>query len=174
MEDSEVMRQKKIHYIYNKEMECMDPEERRKLQGERLRKTVELEYANVPAYRARMDEAGVKPEDINSIDDIVKLPFMQKTDLRDNFPFGLFAADRKDIIRIQGSSGTTGKPVVSGYTQNDIDVWTEMVARAIKCAGGGEDDVIQIAYGYGLFTGGLGAHQGATKVGHQATHRDRS
>ena len=165
MEDSEVMRQKKIHYIYNKEMECMDPEERRKLQGERLRKTVELEYANVPAYRARMDEAGVKPEDINSIDDIVKLPFMQKTDLRDNFPFGLFAADRKDIIRIQGSSGTTGKPVVSGYTQNDIDVWTEMVARAIKCAGGGEDDVIQIAYGYGLFTGGLGAHQGATKVG---------
>lgn len=91
MEDSEVMRQKKIHYIYNKEMECMDPEERRKLQGERLRKTVELEYANVPAYRARMDEAGVKPEDINSIDDIVKLPFMQKTDLRDNFPFGLFA-----------------------------------------------------------------------------------
>ena len=165
MEDSEVMRQKKIHYIYNKEMECMDPEERRKLQGERLRKTVELEYANVPAYRARMDEAGVKPEDINSIDDIVKLPFMQKTDLRDNFPFGLFAADRKDIIRIQGSSGTTGKPVVSGYTQNDIDVWTEMVARAIKCAGGGVDDVIQIAYGYGLFTGGLGAHQGATKVG---------
>lgn len=165
MEDSEVMRQKKIHYIYNKEMECMDPEERRKLQGERLRKTVELEYANVPAYRARMDEAGVKPEDINSIDDIVKLPFMQKTDLRDNFPFGLFAADRKDIIRIQGSSGTTGKPVVAGYTQNDIDVWTEMVARAIKCAGGGEDDVIQIAYGYGLFTGGLGAHQGATKVG---------
>ena len=159
------MRQKKIHYIYNKEMECMDPEERRKLQGERLRKTVELEYANVPAYRARMDEAGVKPEDINSIDDIVKLPFMQKTDLRDNFPFGLFAADRKDIIRIQGSSGTTGKPVVAGYTQNDIDVWTEMVARAIKCAGGGEDDVIQIAYGYGLFTGGLGAHQGATKVG---------
>ena len=165
MEDSEVMRQKKIHYIYNKEMECMDPEERRKLQGERLRKTVELEYANVPAYRARMDEAGVKPEDINSIDDIVKSPFMQKTDLRDNFPFGLFAADRKDIIRIQGSSGTTGKPVVAGYTQNDIDVWTEMVARAIKCAGGGEDDVIQIAYGYGLFTGGLGAHQGATKVG---------
>ena len=165
MEDSEVMRQKKIHYIYNKEMECMDPEERRKLQGERLRKTVELEYANVPAYRARMDEAGVKPEDINSIDDIVKLPFMQKTDLRDNFPFGLFAADRKDIIRIQGSSGTTGKPIVSGYTQNDIDVWTEMVARAIKCAGGGENDIIQIAYGYGLFTGGLGAHQGATKVG---------
>ena len=165
MEDSEVMRQKKIHYIYNKEMECMDPEERRKLQGERLRKTVELEYANVPAYRARMDEAGVKPGDIETIDDITKLPFTQKTDLRDNFPFGLFAADKKDIIRIQGSSGTTGKPIVTGYTRNDIDVWTEMVARAFRCAGAGEDDIIQIAYGYGLFTGGLGAHQGATEVG---------
>lgn len=165
MEDSVVMRQKKIHYIYNKEMECMDPEERKKLQGERLRKTVELEYANVPAYRARMDEAGVKPEDIDTIDDIVKLPFTQKTDLRDNFPFGLFAADKKDIIRIQGSSGTTGKPIVTGYTRNDIDVWTEMVARAFRCAGAGEDDIIQIAYGYGLFTGGLGAHQGATEVG---------
>ena len=130
------MRQKKIHYIYNKEMECMDPEERRKLQGERLRKTVELEYANVPAYRARMDEAGVKPGDIETIDDITKLPFTQKTDLRDNFPFGLFAADKKDIIRIQGSSGTTGKPIVTGYTRNDIDVWTEMVARALTAAGG--------------------------------------
>lgn len=159
------MRQPKIHYIFNKEMECMAPEERRKLQGERLRQTIELEYNNVPAYRERMDAAGVKPEDINSIDDIVKLPFMQKTDLRDNFPFGLFAADKKDIIRIQGSSGTTGKPIVSGYTQNDIDVWTEMVARAMKCAGADENDIIQVAYGYGLFTGGLGAHQGATEVG---------
>ena len=159
------MRQKKIHYIYNKEMECMDPEERRKLQGERLRKTVELEYNNVPAYRKRMDEAGVKPEDINGIEDIVKLPFTQKTDLRDNFPYGLFAADLKDIVRIQGSSGTTGKPIVSGYTENDIKVWTEMVARALTAAGGTKDDIIQIAYGYGLFTGGLGAHQGATEIG---------
>jgi phenylacetate-CoA ligase len=112
-----------------------------------------------------MDKAGVKPEDINSIDDIVKLPFMEKTDLRDNFPYGLFAADIRDMVRIQGSSGTTGKPIVSGYTQNDVDVWTEMVARAITAAGGGKDDIIQVAYGYGLFTGGLGAHQGATQVG---------
>lgn len=159
------MRQKKIHYIYNDAMECMDFDERKKLQGERLRATVELEYNNVPAYRNRMDEAGVKPEDINSIDDIVKLPFMQKTDLRDNFPYGLFAADLKDMVRIQGSSGTTGKPIVSGYTENDINVWTEMVARALTAAGGTKDDIIQVAYGYGLFTGGLGAHQGATEIG---------
>ena len=112
-----------------------------------------------------MDEAGVKPEDINGIEDIVKLPFTQKTDLRDNFPYGLFAADLKDIVRIQGSSGTTGKPIVSGYTENDIKVWTEMVARALTAAGGTKDDIIQIAYGYGLFTGGLGAHQGATEIG---------
>lgn len=159
------MRQKKIHYIYNDAMECMDFDERKKLQGERLRATVELEYNNVPAYRKRMDEAGVKPEDINGIEDIVKLPFTQKTDMRDNFPYGLFAADLKDIVRIQGSSGTTGKPIVSGYTENDIKVWTEMVARALTAAGGTKDDIIQIAYGYGLFTGGLGAHQGATEIG---------
>ena len=159
------MGQKKIHYIYNDAMECMDFDERKKLQGERLRATVELEYNNVPAYRKRMDEAGVKPEDINGIEDIVKLPFTQKTDLRDNFPYGLFAADLKDIVRIQGSSGTTGKPIVSGYTENDIKVWTEMVARALTAAGGTKDDIIQIAYGYGLFTGGLGAHQGATEIG---------
>ena len=159
------MRQKKIHYIYNDAMECMDFDERKKLQGERLRATVELEYNNVPAYRKRMDEAGVKPEDINGIEDIVKLPFTHKTDLRDNFPYGLFAADLKDIVRIQGSSGTTGKPIVSGYTENDIKVWTEMVARALTAAGGTKDDIIQIAYGYGLFTGGLGAHQGATEIG---------
>ena len=159
------MRQKKIHYIYNDAMECMDFDERKKLQGERLRATVELEYNNVPAYRKRMDEAGVKPEDINGIEDIVKLPFTQKTDLRDNCPYGLFAADLKDIVRIQGSSGTTGKPIVSGYTENDIKVWTEMVARALTAAGGTKDDIIQVAYGYGLFTGGLGAHQGATEIG---------
>ena len=159
------MRQKKIHYIYNDAMECMDFDERKKLQGERLRATVELEYNNVPAYRKRMDEAGVKRGEVNGIEDIVKLPFTQKTDLRDNFPYGLFAADLKDIVRIQGSSGTTGKPIVSGYTENDIKVWTEMVARALTAAGGTKDDIIQIAYGYGLFTGGLGAHQGATEIG---------
>ncbi len=159
------MKAPKTHNIYNPEMECMNREERKALQGERLKETVKRVYDNVPMYRARMDAKGVKPEDINTIDDLKKLPFMEKTDLRDEFPFGLFAAPKKDIIRIQGSSGTTGKPIVSGYTQNDVDVWTEMVARAIVAAGGGPEDIVQVAYGYGLFTGGLGAHQGAQEVG---------
>ncbi|MBR7038735.1 MAG: phenylacetate--CoA ligase [Oscillospiraceae bacterium] len=150
--------------ILDPEMECMDPQERRRLQGERLRKTVELEYANVPFYRERMDAKGVKPEDIQTVDDIVKLPFMQKTDLRDTFPFGLFAAPKEEIVRIQGSSGTTGKPIVSGYTENDVEVWTRMVARAMASIGADEEDIVQVCYGYGLFTGGLGAHQGATAV----------
>lgn len=159
------MKAPKTHNIYNPGMECMSRDERRELQGKRLRETVKREYENVPMYRKRMDEKGVKPEDIKSVDDLKLLPFMQKTDLRDEFPFGLLAAPKRDIIRIQGSSGTTGKPIVSGYTQNDVDVWTEMVARAITAAGGGPDDIVQVAYGYGLFTGGLGAHQGAQEVG---------
>lgn len=153
------------HLIYNPEMECMDVEERRKLQLERLQKTVRLEYDNVAAYRERMDAKGIKPEDIRSLDDLQYLPFTEKTDLRDYFPFGLLAAPKSEIVRIQGSSGTTGKPIVSGYTQNDVDIWTEMMARTITAAGGTKDDIVQVAYGYGLFTGGLGAHQGASKVG---------
>ncbi len=153
------------HKIYNPEMECIDREELRKIQGERLKNVVAHTYNNVPLFRKRMDEKGVKPEDIHSVDDIVLLPFTEKTDLRDEFPFGLFAAPKSDIVRIQGSSGTTGKPIVSGYTQHDIDVWTEMVARSLTAAGGGKDDIIQVCYGYGLFTGGLGAHQGAAKIG---------
>ena len=159
------MRQEKIHKIWNRAMECMDRAKLRELQNERLRKTVELEYANVPLYRARMDAMGVKPEDIKTVDDLRKLPFTEKTDLRDEFPYGLLAAPLKDIVRIQGSSGTTGKPIVTGYTQNDIDVWTEMVARSLTAAGGDADDVIQVCYGYGLFTGGLGAHYGASAIG---------
>lgn len=153
------------HKIYNPEMECIDREELRKIQGERLKNVVAHTYNNVPLFRKRMDEKGVNPEDIHSVDDIVLLPFTEKTDLRDEFPFGLFAAPKSDIVRIQGSSGTTGKPIVSGYTQHDIDVWTEMVARSLTAAGGGKDDIIQVCYGYGLFTGGLGAHQGAAKIG---------
>lgn len=155
----------KEHKIYNPEMECIDRGELRKIQGERLKNVVAHTYNNVPLFRKRMDEKGVKPEDIHSVDDIVLLPFTEKTDLRDEFPFGLFAAPKSDIVRIQGSSGTTGKPIVSGYTQHDIDVWTEMVARSLTAAGGGKDDIIQVCYGYGLFTGGLGAHQGAAKIG---------
>jgi len=138
--------------IYNPQMECMDPEVRRKLQGERLRATVALEYANVPLYRERMDKAGIKPEDIHSMDDLKYLPFTEKTDLRDEFPFGLLASPKSEIVRIQGSSGTTGKPIVSGYTQNDVEVWTEMVARALSAAGCTREDIVQVCYGYGLFT----------------------
>ncbi|MBE6754235.1 MAG: phenylacetate--CoA ligase [Ruminococcaceae bacterium] len=143
----------------------MDRESLRALQSERLRATVAHVYANVPVYRQRMDEAGVKPEDIRGIEDISKLPFTNKTDLRDQFPFGLLAVPQSEIVRIQGSSGTTGKPIVSGYTENDVEVWTEMVARSLTSAGAGKEDIIQVTYGYGLFTGGLGAHQGASRVG---------
>ncbi|NLB51936.1 MAG: phenylacetate--CoA ligase [Syntrophomonadaceae bacterium] len=155
----------KEHKIYDPQMECMNRDELRELQSKRLRETVKLEYENVPLYRARMDAKGVKPEDIRTVEDLRLLPFSEKTDLRDEFPFGLFAAPKSQIVRIQGSSGTTGKPIVAGYTQNDVEIWTEMVARAITAAGGGKEDIIQVAYGYGLFTGGLGAHQGATKIG---------
>ncbi len=155
----------KQHHIYNPEMECMDPEQRRLLQSERLRRTVRHVYDNVPLYRERMDAKGVQPGDIKTVDDLRFLPFTEKTDLRDAFPFGLFAVPNDQIIRIQGSSGTTGKPIVSGYTRNDVEVWSEMVARAMTAVGGTKDDVVQVCYGYGLFTGGLGAHQGADKIG---------
>lgn len=159
------MKTKNIGKIYNPEMECMDPVKRRQMQGERLRRTVRHEYDNVPLYRERMDAKGIKPEDIRSVDDLRYLPFTEKTDLRDTFPFGLLAVPKSEIVRIQGSSGTTGKPIVSGYTAEDVEIWTEMVARAMYAIGAGREDIVQVCYGYGLFTGGLGAHQGATKVG---------
>ena len=151
--------------IWNKEMECMSNEDKKKLQSERLVKLVKYVYDNVEFYRKRMDAHGVKPEDIKSIDDITKLPYTTKDDLRDTYPFGLFAADHKDIVRIHASSGTTGKATVVCYTQNDIDVWSECVARCMAMAGVTSNDIIQVAYGYGLFTGGLGAHYGAERLG---------
>ena len=151
--------------IWNKEMECMSNEDKKRLQSERLVKLVKYVYDNVEFYRKRMDAHGVKPEDIKSIDDITKLPYTTKDDLRDTYPFGLFAADHKDIVRIHASSGTTGKATVVCYTQNDIDAWSECVARCMAMAGVTNDDIIQVAYGYGLFTGGLGAHYGAERLG---------
>ena len=151
--------------IWNKEIECMSREEMTKLQDERLVKLVKYVYDNVEFYRKRMDECGVKPSDIHGICDITKLPFTTKSDLRDTYPFGLFAAPQSDIVRIHASSGTTGKATVVGYTQNDIDIWSECVARCLSMADVSKDDIIQIAYGYGLFTGGLGAHYGAERVG---------
>lgn len=151
--------------IWNRHFECMDRDGIRKVQGERLRETVERVYFNVPYYRNKMQEAGIGPENIQSIDDIVKLPFTTKTDLRDNYPFGLFAVPMSEIVRVHASSGTTGKPTVVGYTRNDISTWSEVMARTLTSAGANRNDFIQVAYGYGLFTGGLGLHYGGEKIG---------
>ncbi len=151
--------------IHNPAMECMNRDERAALQLERLQATVKREYENVPLYRERMQAKGIVPEDIRSLDDLRYLPFTNKTDLRDQFPFGLLATPKSEIVRIQGSSGTTGKPIVSGYTAHDIDVWSEMVARALAASGATGQDIVQVAYGLGLFTGGLGALQGGNRIG---------
>lgn len=135
------------------------------LQSARLVKTVDRVYHNVEYYRKKMQEVGLEPGDIKGIDDLNKLPFTTKEDLRKNYPFGLFAVPNSQIVRIHASSGTTGKATVVGYTRKDLDVWSECVARAMTMAGVTRDDIIQIAYGYGLFTGGLGAHGGAEKIG---------
>jgi phenylacetate-CoA ligase len=136
-----------------------------RVQSERLRETVERVYFNVPYYRNKMQEAGLGPESIQTIDDIVKLPFTTKQDLRDNYPFGLFAVPMSEIVRVHASSGTTGKPTVVGYTRNDISTWSEVMARTLTSAGANKNDFIQVAYGYGLFTGGLGLHYGGEKIG---------
>ena len=151
--------------IWNPKMETMSREELRALQSERLIATVKRVYDNVPAYRAKMDAIGLKPEDIKSVDDITKLPFTTKSDLRDNYPFGLFAVPQDEIVRVHASSGTTGKPTVVGYTAKDIEMWSECVARCMTMAGITKKDIVQVAYGYGLFTGGLGAHYGAEYIG---------
>ncbi len=135
------------------------------LQLQRLQSTLRRAYDNVSHYRNAFDAGGVKPEDCKSLADIAKFPFLAKKDLRDNYPFGLFAVPREQIMRIHASSGTTGKPTVVGYTKNDIDTWAALVARSIRAAGGRPGDLIHVAYGYGLFTGGLGAHYGAERAG---------
>ena len=143
----------------------MDRNGIRHVQSERLRETVERVYFNVPYYRNKMQEAGIGPESIRSIDDIAKLPYTTKQDLRDNYPFGLFAVPMSEIVRVHASSGTTGKPTVVGYTRNDISTWSEVMARTLTSAGANRNDFIQVAYGYGLFTGGLGLHYGGEKIG---------
>ncbi len=151
--------------IWNRHFECMDRDELRRVQSERLVETVERVYFNVPYYRHKMQEAGLGPEKIRSIDDLDKLPYTTKQDLRDNYPFGLFAVPMSEIVRIHASSGTTGKSTVVGYTRNDISTWSEVMARTLTSAGANRNDFIQIAYGYGLFTGGLGLHYGGEKIG---------
>jgi len=150
---------------YQKEIETMSHDEMKKLQSEKLIKQIKHVYENVPYYRNLMDEKGVKPEDINGIDDLYKLPFLTKADLRDAYPYGLLAKPLDECVRIQSTSGTTGRRVVAFYTQNDVDLWEDCCARAIVAAGGSKKDVCQVAYGYGLFTGGAGLHGGSHKVG---------
>lgn len=150
---------------WNQEIETMSFEDMRKLQNERLAAQVKHVYENVKYYRDLMDEKGVKPEDIQSVDDLHKLPFLTKSDLRDAYPYGLLAKPLSDCVRIQSTSGTTGKRVVAFYTQNDIDLWEDCCARAIVAAGGTNEDVCQVCYGYGLFTGGPGLNGGSHKVG---------
>ena len=135
------------------------------LQLKRLKATLQHAYANVPHYKKSFDAKGVHPDDLTSLADLGKFPFTVKKDLRDNYPFGLFAVPREQVVRLHASSGTTGKPTVVGYTQSDIDTWADLVARSIRAAGGRKGDIIQVAYGYGLFTGGLGAHYGAERLG---------
>jgi phenylacetate-CoA ligase len=135
------------------------------LQLERLKWSLQHAYDKVPHYRKAFDEAGVHPGDLKSLADLAKFPFTEKKTLRDNYPFGLFAVPREQVVRVHASSGTTGRPTVVGYTQKDIDVWADMVARSIRAAGGRRGDMVHVAYGYGLFTGGLGAHYGAERLG---------
>ncbi|MBN1268699.1 MAG: phenylacetate--CoA ligase [Kiritimatiellae bacterium] len=151
--------------IFSKEWECMDRRKLREIQGERLRDTVRRAYEKVPLYRKKFDEKGIKPDDIRSIDDIARLPFTVKDDFRETYPFGMFAVPTRDIIRVHASSGTTGKPTVVGYTRADIGIWADCIARTLGCGGGTPDDVLQVAYGYGLFTGGLGLHYGGERLG---------
>lgn len=150
---------------YQPEIECADRETLKKIQSERLSKMVENCYNNVPFYRKKFDEMGIKPSDIKSIDDIVKLPFTYKTDLRDNYPYGLVAVPPEKITRVHASSGTTGKQTVVAYTTEDVDHWAEGAARALAAAGCTKSDYVHVSYGYGLFTGGLGLHYGAEKLG---------
>lgn len=156
---------------YSASAALLDPIERASrdeitaLQLRRLRATLANVYRNVPHYKKVFDAAGVHPDDLKSLADLAKFPFTSKGDLRDNYPFGMFAVPREQVVRIHASSGTTGKPTVVGYTQGDIDRWSDLVARSIRAAGGRKGDMIHVAYGYGLFTGGLGAHYGAERLG---------
>ncbi|AMO76823.1 phenylacetate--CoA ligase PaaK [Pseudomonas citronellolis] len=146
-------------------LETASVDELRQHQLDRLRWSLKHAYDNVPLYRQRFAEAGVHPDDLKSLDDLAKFPFTGKNDLRDNYPYGMFAVPQSEIVRLHASSGTTGKPTVVGYTQNDIDTWANVVARSIRAAGGRKGDKVHVSYGYGLFTGGLGAHYGAERLG---------
>jgi phenylacetate-CoA ligase len=151
--------------FYNEEFETLPRPALEALQLKRLKSVLERVYASVPFYRQALDEVGVRPDDVRTLADIRKLPFTYKQDMRDSYPYGLFAAKMEDVVRIHASSGTTGKPTVVGYTRKDIDNWSDLMARSFVAAGVHKGDIIHNAYGYGLFTGGLGAHYGAERLG---------
>ena len=151
--------------FFDSKIEQMGRDEMRALQLDRLKKIVKYAYERVPFYKKKFDEIGLKPEDIKTLEDISKIPYTTKTDLRDNYPYGLLAVPMDEIVRVHASSGTSGKPTVVAYTKNDLDMWSDCVARLIVAAGGKKSDVVQISFGYGLFTGALGLHQGWEKVG---------
>jgi phenylacetate-CoA ligase len=152
-------------FMFDPDAETMPRAALAALQTARLKQTLERAYANVAHYRKKFDAAGVTPDDFNSLADIVRFPFTLKTDLRDNYPFGMFAVPREQLLRVHASSGTTGKPTVVGYTRRDLDTWADLMARCFACAGARPGDIVHNAYGYGLFTGGLGAHYGAERLG---------
>ena len=151
--------------IWNPNKECMPREQMRELQGKRLCKLVQYVYHNVPFYRHKMQEMDLTPDDIRSIDDITKLPFTTKQDLRDNYPYGLMAAPPSEVVRVHASSGTTGNPTIVGYTRRDLSIWSEVMSRCLSAYGVTRDDTFSVSYGYGLFTGGLGAHYGVENLG---------
>lgn len=151
--------------FFDEKVEQMDKQSMRALQLERLKKIVKYAYDNVPFYTKKFDEIGLKPEDIQSLEDIKKIPYTTKNDLRDNYPYGLLAVPMDDIVRVHASSGTSGKPTVVAYTKNDLEMWSDCMARLIVAAGGRKTDIVQISFGYGLFTGALGLHQGWEKIG---------
>lgn len=150
---------------FNEKVERMDREELKKLQLERLKKTVERCYYNVPFYKEKLDSVGMTPEKFTSLEDLKEIPFTTKADIRDHYPYGLFAAPMKEIVRLHASSGTTGKPTVVGYTRNDLKMWAEAMSRLLVAAGLTEDDIVQVSFGYGLFTGAFGLHYGIENVG---------
>jgi phenylacetate-CoA ligase len=152
-------------FMYDPDAETMSRKALTGLQTARLKQTLESAYANVAHYRKKFDAAGTRPGDFRSLSDITRFPFTQKSDLRDNYPFGMFAVPREQLLRVHASSGTTGKPTVVGYTKRDLDTWADLMARCFACAGALPGDIVHNAYGYGLFTGGLGAHYGAERLG---------
>nr|WP_319509733.1 phenylacetate--CoA ligase [uncultured Draconibacterium sp.] len=151
--------------IWNEKIECASRDEMAAVQSERLKQTVQRIYHNIPSYRAKMQEIDMLPGDVRSVEDLKNLPFTNKTDLRDNYPFGMFTVPMSEIVRVHASSGTTGKPTVVGYTRNDLSMWAEVVTRSLCMSGVTRNDIVQVAYGYGLFTGGLGLHYGTENLG---------